>query len=444
VSESPANRVVRAFQEFVRLEAAGGVVLLGATILALAWANSPWAAAYDALWDTPVVIGVGGFGLAKPLVLWVNDGLMAVFFFVVGLEIKRELLVGELAAPRKAALPVVGALGGMLVPAAIYLGFNLDSPGGHGWGIPMATDIAFAVGVLALLGDRVPFGLKVFLTALAIVDDLGAVIVIALFYTAELNLPALAAGGGILLTMILLSAAGMHRVGVHGLLAAGLWFAFLESGVHPTIAGVLAAMTIPSTARINTGAFRTRSRAHLDRFELLDTDPGTHRISPEQQEVVYGLSGLVRQVETPLQRLEHALHPWVTFVIMPVFALANAGITLGAGTARAAVHPVTIGIVLGLVMGKLAGVVGFSWLATSVGLAELPTGASWRRMMGVGALAGIGFTMSLFIASLAFGDSPLLDNAKVGILGASLIAGILGSSILLSGGRAGEREGGRD
>jgi NhaA family Na+:H+ antiporter len=433
--ERSTVRVLRAFQEFTQLEAAGGIALLGATVAALAWANSPWAHLYESLWRTPVVVGIGAFGIAKPLVLWVNDGLMAVFFFVVGLEIKRELLVGELAAPRKAALPAIAALGGMLVPAAIYLAFNLDGPGGHGWGVPMATDIAFAVGVLALLGDRVPLGLKVFLTALAIVDDLGAVLVIALYYTAELNLVALATGGLILAGMVLLAVFGVRRIGLYGLLGVALWVAFLKSGVHATIAGVLAAMTIPSTARLNTGRFRAHSRELLDRFEVLDTDPGTHQVSSQQQEVVFGLAALVTAVETPLQRLEHALHPWVTFLIMPVFALANAGVALDARLAEAVVHPVTIGVVAGLVVGKVAGVVGFSWLATAVGMAELPAGARWPQVLGVGALAGIGFTMSLFIASLAFGESPLLDNAKVGILLASLIAGLLGSTILLTAAR---------
>ncbi|MDH4044420.1 MAG: Na+/H+ antiporter NhaA [Gemmatimonadota bacterium] len=428
--------LVRAFRDFVRLEAAGGIVLLVATALALAWANSPWAPWYAALWDTPVVVGVGAFGIAKPLLLWVNDGLMALFFFVVGLEIKREVLVGELASLRRATLPAAAAVGGMVVPAAIYLGLNLGGPGSHGWGIPMATDIAFALGVITLLGDRVPLGLKVFLAALAIVDDLGAVLVIAIFYTAELNLVALGVGLGIFAVMVVLSGAGVRRIGLYGLLGVVLWIAFLKSGIHATLAGVLAAVTIPASARIHTTTFRSRSRELLDAFEIRDVETGTHRLSAEQQEVVLGLAGVVREVESPLHRLEHALHPWVSFVIMPVFALANAGIVLGGGLVESATHPVTLGIVLGLVGGKLIGVVGFSWLVTTIGLAELPSGATWRQVTGVAALAGIGFTMSLFIASLAFGDSPLLDNAKVGILGASLLAGVLGVALLLTGPRA--------
>ena len=424
--------IPRAFREFTRLEAAGGIVLLVAAAGGLAWANSPWASVYTSLWSTPVVVGVGAFGIAKPLLLWVNDGLMAVFFFVVGLEIKREVLIGELAGRRRAALPAAAAVGGMVVPAAIYLGLNLGGAGSHGWGIPMATDIAFSLGVLALLGSRVPVSLKVFVTALAIVDDLGAVLVIAVVYTAELNLTALGTGIGIFVVMAALSLAGVRRVGLYGLLGVALWVAFLKSGIHATLAGVLAALTIPSTARINTGVFRARSRELLDDFELLDVEPGLHRLSSKEHEVVLGLAEVIARVEAPLQRLEHALHPWVAFVIMPVFALANAGVVLGGGLVESARHPVTLGILLGLVIGKPVGVVGFAWLASAAGIAELPVGARWRQIVGVGMVAGIGFTMSLFIASLAFGDSPLLDNAKVGVLVASIVSGVLGSVVLLT------------
>jgi NhaA family Na+:H+ antiporter len=436
IARAPARQLFRAFQEFTNLEAAGGILLLASTAVALVWANSPWAGSYTALWHTTVTVGAGGAVLAKPLELWVNDGLMAIFFFVVGLEIKREVLVGELSAPRQAALPAVAAIGGMVVPAAIYLVFNLGGTGGRGWGIPMATDIAFALGVLALLGDRVPLSLRVFLTALAIVDDLGAVLVIALFYTAKLSLTALAVAGAIFLAMILMNVLRVRHVGVYGILGVALWVAFLKSGVHATVAGVLAAMTIPSVARINTGEFRTRSRQLLDELESVDADPGTHATSGPQQEAIFGLSGLIEQVETPLQRLEHALLPWVTFLIMPVFALANAGVTLGAGIGKALVHPVTLGVMVGLVVGKLVGVTGFAWVAITTGLAERPSGVTWRQLTGVGALAGIGFTMSLFITSLAFGDAhQLQEHAKLGILAASLVAGGVGSWILMGANR---------
>ena len=427
-----AARAVRAFQDFFRLEAAGGVVLLVATAAALVWAKSPWAPSYGDLWHTTITLGAGPLLLAKSLEAWVNDGLMAVFFFVVGLEIKHELLVGELASPRRAALPAIAALGGMVAPAAVYLAFNLGGAGGHGWGIPMATDIAFAIGVLALLGDRVPFGLKVFLTALAIVDDLGAVLVIAVFYTSELSLQALGAAGGILAVMAVLNLTGVRRLAPYLLLGVLLWAALLTSGVHATVAGVLAALTIPAGARLNTGAFRARSRQLLDEFEAADADPGTHVLSGAQHETLYGLAGLVREIEPPLQRLEHALHPWVTFGIMPLFALANAGVVLDAGLADALLHPVTLGVIGALVLGKPIGIVGFAWLAVAMGVAERPQAATTRQMWGVGVLGGIGFTMSLFIGSLAFGESPLLDNAKVGILVASLVAGIGGAAILRS------------
>jgi NhaA family Na+:H+ antiporter len=415
-----AYGLVRAFQRFVRLEAAGGILLLACTGVALVWANSPLAALYNDLWHTPVTIGAGGFVLAKDLQHWVNDGLMAIFFFVIGLEIKRELLVGELASRRQAALPAAAALGGMVVPAGLYILINRSGPASAGWGVPMATDIAFALGVLALLGRRVPLGLKVFLTALAIVDDLGAVLVIAVFYTAALDW-----------TMVAVSVAHVRHPAVYGALGVLLWIAFLESGVHATVAGVLAALTIPSRARIDMRTFRERSRGVLDRLELSDPDPTPHMMSGEQQEAIYALNALVEGVETPLQRLEHALLPWVTFVIMPVFALANAGVALGGGLADAVRHPVTLGVAGGLVIGKLVGVTVFARLAIALGIAERPAGVTNRHILGASALAGIGFTMSLFIASLAFGESALLDLAKIGVLGASLLAGLLGTAILL-------------
>jgi NhaA family Na+:H+ antiporter len=427
------NRVVRVFQEFFRMEAAGGVLLLLAAAVALAWANSPWSESYHHLWTTTVTIGYGDAGISKPLETWVNDGLMAVFFFVVGLEIKRQVLVGELASPRRAALPVVAAIGGMLVPAAIYLAFNLGTPGGRGWAIPTATDIAFAIGVLALVGSRVPLSLKVFLTALAIADDLGAVLVIALFYTADISLHALGAAAAVYMLMIAANVLGVRRIGWYGVLGVGLWLAFLESGIHATVAGVLAAMAIPSTARIDKGQFRLRSRALLDEFEMLDGEGDRSRISGEQQERIYGLADVLMHVETPLQRLEHALLPWVTYGIMPVFALANAGLDLTGGVGDLLRQPVTLGIVVGLVIGKPVGILAFSWLAITVGVAERPAGATSRQLAGVGALAGIGFTMSLFSATLAFGE-PLLQYAKTGILAASLVAGVAGAILVRTAG----------
>jgi NhaA family Na+:H+ antiporter len=435
MSTSSPRRVVRAFQEFTRLEAAGGILLLLCAAAALIWANSPATDLYSRLWHTVITVGVGDFIIAKDLLHWVNDGLMAVFFFVVGLEIKREVLVGELASPKKAALPAVAAVGGMIVPAAIYLAFNLGGPAARGWGIPMATDIAFALGVLALLGDRVPLSLKVFLTALAIVDDLGAVTVIALFYTAELSWVALGVAGGAFLLMMVCNGARVRHPAVYGALGVVMWAAFLQSGVHATVAGVLGAMTIPVSAKINTGLFRSRSRELLDRFETLDVDPETHDMTGEQQEAIYALSSLVEHVETPLHRLEHALHPWVIFFIMPVFALANAGIVFAAGTEQALTHSITIGTVLGLVVGKFLGVTGFAWIAITAGIAERPRDMTWLHLAGAAVLAGIGFTMALFISALAFDDGMFLTYAKVGVLAASVVSGIAGSLVLLSAGR---------
>ncbi len=424
-------RVVRPFQDFFRLEAVGGMLLLFSAAVALAWANSPWADLYAQIWHTPVTFGFGDAVHARDIRHWVNDGLMAVFFFVVALEIKREMLVGELATPNRAALPAFAAIGGMIVPASIYLAFNLGTSTVDGWGIPMATDIAFALGILALLGDRVPLSLKVFLAALAIVDDLGAVVIIAIFYTSEIHTTLLLVAVTVFLAMVLMNAARVRSPTIYGALAFALWVALLDSGIHATIAGVLAALTIPSSARINAGVFRSRSRELLDRLEAADAEPNTHMLTGEQQESVYSLAALVEQLKTPLQRFEHRLHPWVALVIMPVFALANAGVELGDGLADALTRPTTIGVAAGLVIGKLAGVMGFAWVAVASGIAVLPRGVTWRQLAGASALAGVGFTMSLFIAGLAFGDTPALELAKIGVLLASVVAGVLGVVLLL-------------
>jgi NhaA family Na+:H+ antiporter len=419
---------VRSFQEFIRAEASSGVLLLLCTIVAMVWANSAWAETYNAFWQTKLTFAFGGFALSKPLLLWINDGLMAVFFFVVGLEIKRELLIGELASPKQAALPIAAALGGMIVPAIIYLAVNAGAAT-RGWGIPMATDIAFALGVMALLGRRVPVGLKVFLTALAIVDDIGAVLVIALFYTAEIYWPSLAIGGGFFLALGLANIFGVRRPLVYALLGIGLWVAFLKSGVHATVAGVLVAMTIPSRYRINTGEFVSEGRGLLDEIERVG-DATEGAVTDEEQTAVSALETACERVQTPLQRLEHEMHRWVTFGIMPLFALANAGVTLGSGFAASLADRISLGVIAGLVLGKQIGITGFAWLAVRAKLASLPSGASWRQIYGAGWLGGIGFTMSLFIASLPFGDSPQLNVAKIGILTASLVAGIAGWILL--------------
>jgi Na+:H+ antiporter, NhaA family len=420
------------FQRFAHTGASGGIVLLACTALALTWANSPWAESYFHLWEVPVAVGAPGFGLTESLHHWINDGLMAVFFFMVGLEIKREMLVGELASLRQAALPIAAAVGGMLVPAALYALLNTGGPGSAGWGIPMATDIAFALGVLALLGDRVPLALKVFLAALAIVDDIGAVLVIAVFYTAELSWAALAVAAVAVAALLTVNRAQVRHPAPYALLGVVLWVAFLKSGIHATIAGVVLAMTIPARTRIDQRDFANQVRGGLRAFERgcgLGTNVMTNST---QQEAIEQIEDACDGAQTPLMKLEHSLHGVVAFGIMPLFALANAGVRLGGDLAGSFGQPVTLGIVLGLVVGKPLGITLASWLAVRTGVAALPTGASWRLLHGVSWLGGIGFTMSLFIAGLAFPDARLLDASKLGILAASVAAGLIGWLLLRS------------
>ncbi|MBC8870106.1 MAG: Na+/H+ antiporter NhaA [Planctomycetes bacterium] len=428
--QEPIEKILVPFQKFLKAQATGGIILLVCTVVALVWANSPWGDSYTAVWQTKLTVGAGGFTLSKPLLIWINDALMAVFFFVVGLEIKREILVGELASRRQAALPIAAAVGGMVVPATIYAVLNFGSEGTRGWGVPMATDIAFSLGILTLLGSRVPVSAKVFLTALAIVDDIGAAVVIAVFYTDEISVLSLAIGAGFLVAMIVANRIGVRTSLVYAILGAGLWLAFLKSGVHPTIAGVLAAFTIPARVRINAAEFLDRSTAYLVGFRRAGASGQSVLTSKEQRGALEALETACTHAETPLQRLEHKLYPWVTFFIMPVFALANAGVTIDGGAAGSLTNAVAFGIIAGLVIGKQVGITLFSWLAVKAGFAELPSGLTWLHVYGIGWLGGIGFTMSLFVANLAFGDSALLSVAKVGILTASLIAGIGGWVVL--------------
>src|SRR5215218_5111296 len=404
------------FQDFANKQSSGGIVLIAATVVALAWANSPWGESYAALWHTKLTVGVGDFSITKDLTHWINDGLMAVFFLVVGLEIKREVLVGELSSARHAVLPVAAALGGALVPALIYFAINAGTAGSAGWGIPMATDIAFALGILALLGRRAPTTLKVFVTALAIVDDIVAVLVIALFYTSEISWGALGVGAVFLAALIVANLLGVGRTLVYAVLGVGLWLCFLLSGVHATIAGVLLALTIPATSFIDPGAFLERSRYVLDRFEQAGEKGENVLTNEERQAALHALNHAAYKLEPPLHELEHALHPWVVFAIIPVFALANAGVPLGGGLGEALTSPVSLGIVAGLVLGKQLGVTLFAWLTVKSGISELPRGIGWRHVYGAGWLAGIGFTMSLFISDLAFSDGSLVEIAKLGIL----------------------------
>ena len=363
---------------------------------------------------------------------------MALFFFVVGLEIKRELVAGELAEPRKAMLPIAGALGGMLVPAALYAWINAGGPGRAGWGIPMATDIAFAVAAVSVLGSRVPASLKVFLTALAIVDDLGAILVIAVFYAHGVAWTWLAAGAVGVAVCALLNAGRIRSPIPYALAGLGVWFAFLESGVHATIAGVLVAMTIPARRRIESHEFLERSAAILDDFEEASEFRSARLVSGSQQNALGALEEAVEHVQTPLQRLEDALHPWVVFGVLPAFALANAGVSIEGAPAEILSHPVALGVVIGLVVGKPLGITLFAWASTRFGLAALPADARWSQLHGVAWLAGIGFTMSLFIAGLAFGEGELLSVAKLAILIASVVACLGGTAILRLPGRGRE------
>lgn len=426
------GNVLLPFQEFFRQQASGGIVLMVCTVAALVWANSPWAGSYDALWHTKISAGLGEWTIAKPLRVWINDGLMAIFFFSVGLEIKREILVGELANMRKAMLPIAAAVGGMLVPAAFFLALNAGRPGANGWGIPMATDIAFALGVLAILGDRVCLSVKIFLTALAIADDIGAVLVIALFYTADLSYVALGVGAVFLAALIAANRTGVHNPLVYTFLGIGLWAAFLKSGVHPTVAGVLIAMTIPAHPRITDTEFLEKSQKIIDAFRNAAGKGARMLANEHQRRSAAALNRASQFVQTPLQRMEHELHPWVTFLIMPIFALANAGVNVGTGFTEALTDRVSLGIMAGLVVGKQAGITLFAWLAVKSRLAVLPADISWKDIYAAGWLGGIGFTMSLFIANLAFDESPLLYVSKIGILAASLVAGAVGWAIFKS------------
>jgi NhaA family Na+:H+ antiporter len=442
VEEPLVERLLAPFRAFARISAAGGLVLLAATGVALAWANSPWAASYHHLWETPVAIGVGGWAVRTTVHHLINDGLMAVFFFVVGLEIKREMVAGELKTLRSAALPMVAALGGMLVPAALYALVNTGGPGAGGWGVPMATDIAFALGVLALLGDRVPTGLKVFLAALAIVDDIGAVLVIALFYTGGVAWGPLLAAAVLLLLAAGMNAAGFRRPWAYGVVGLALWGTVLASGVHATVAGVLLAMTIPVRTRIAEQAFLARSRRVLEEFDaaavVTANDPEVTVLSnSEHHAAIEELETLCEQAQPPLIRLEHALHGIVAFGIMPLFALANAGVGLDGGAISSALSSrVTLGVVLGLVLGKPLGITAFSLLAVRAGVATLPAGVTRRMLVGAGVLGGIGFTMALFIAGLAFADAAMLDAAKMGVIAASTVTGVGGWLLLRTPGRA--------
>ncbi len=424
------SNILRPFEDFFKSQVAGGIVLLGATALALGLANSPLAPLYHSFWELELTIGFPGLGLTKSLHHWINDGLMAVFFFVVGLEIKREFLAGELASARQATLPIAAALGGMVIPALVFRLLVDDPAQTRGWGIPMATDIAFALGVIALLGDRIPRSLAILLTALAIVDDLGAVLVIAIFYTGELSWTALGIGLGSLLLLIAGNRLGLKTPNYFALVGLVLWVALLKSGVHASIAGVLIGATIPVRPRFPNDEFLRKVDILVERFRNQETIAGPFH-DESRIGTLFAIEHICHDAMSPLQRMEHEMHHWVIFGVMPIFALANAGISLSGSELQAALaQPVTWGVACGLLLGKPAGILLFSWLAVKAGWADLPPRAGWADILGIGILGGIGFTMSLFITNLAFHQPVLAEAAKVGIFSASLLAGAFGYLLL--------------
>ena len=434
--ENLFGHILSPFERFLQRTTSGGIILMGATVVALVLANSMWGDHVRHLWEQPLHIGIGAWQLKLSLHSWINEGLMTLFFLLVGLELKREILVGELASFRDALLPVVAAIGGMLIPALIYYGLNPDGPTVQGWGIPTATDIAFSVGILVLLAWRIPANLIIFLTALAIADDLGAVLIIAIFYTHDLNLLALGGTTGILFLLIVLNQGGIRHPLPYGLLGIVLWVTLLKSGIHATIAGVLLAFTIPARPAFTLRHFEQRliqlqSALHS---EVADPDACEQALGcPDMATIAENLETAARAVQSPQQHMEHALSPWVTFLVIPLFALSNAGIDFHAIELwQTLSHPVTMGVVLGLVLGKFIGISCFSWIAVRLRIARLPAGVGWWHLLGAAWLAGIGFTMSLFISQLAFKDPVLVEQAKVGILFASLVAAAIGFIWLLS------------
>lgn len=421
---------VRPVVRFGQIEASSGIVLLVAAITALIWANSAWGDTYFSILEEQLLIQLGGFHLEESVLGLINDGLMAIFFFVVGLEIKRELVLGDLRDPKAAALPIMAALGGMILPALIYVAFNAGAAGDavRGWGIPMATDIAFAVGVVALLGSRVPSGAKLFLLAVAIADDIGAIAVIALFYTEELNTGYLAAAiGGLAVGWI------AQRVNIRALwfyvpLALAVWYLTLESGVHATLAGVALGFLTPARPNYTPEEMDTLSRAILDQYPA---KVDSHRDQEHADHEALLLAEIVRESVSPLNRLEYYLVKWSSFLIVPLFALANAGIDFrGTSITTALTSTVALGVSFGLVFGKLIGISGFTVAAVRLGLGRLPPETNWRHVTGLAAVAGIGFTVSLFVTGLAFTDQAFSDFAKVGIFTGSLVAGVLGVTLL--------------
>jgi len=426
--EKSFDKILNPFEEFIHRQTTSGLLLMATAILALFLANGPFSEVYFHILHTPISVGVGSWQIEMSLHHWINDGLMALFFFVVGLELKREILVGELATIRNAMLPIAAAVGGMVVPALIYYIINPSGDAANGWGIPMATDIAFAIGALALLASRVPKALITFLVALAIVDDLGAVMVIALFYTETIVITPLFIAAGLFLILIAFNMSGIRKTLPYLLVAIALWYSLLLSGIHPTLAGILGAMSVPAMPKYDPERFSTHVKSLMSHFDSSHKPGKSIMTNDKLADVVHKLEYSVDSVGVPLQRLEHAWHMPVAYIIIPVFALANAGIPMSFGSLTETMsHPVMLGVSLGLILGKFIGITGISWLVLKLGIAELPKDTRFTQIAGVSLLAGIGFTMSIFVAQLGFSHSEdLLLMAKTGILAASLLAGIAG------------------
>ncbi len=428
----PIDKLTHPIQKFIQNEKAGGIVLGISVIIALILANSPLSEAYHHFFEHKFGFQFDGKSyLEYSIHHWINDGLMAIFFFVVGLELKREIVGGELSNPRNALLPIGAAIGGMLVPAVIYLVLNPSGETQNGWGIPMATDIAFALGVLYLLGKKIPISLKIFLTALAIIDDLGAVLVIAFFYTSEISGLSLLIGLGFVLIMYIGNKMGIRNILFYAIIGiVGVWTAFLLSGVHATIAAVLAAFTIPADMKIKENIYISKIQSYLNKFKSIDPNDKIPTLTNEQLHLLDEVKKDTNRIIPPLQRLEHVMHPLVTFLIIPIFALANAGVSVAVDLDQLFSTNIALGVALGLLIGKVVGIVFFTWILVKLKVAPFPKGMNIRNLFGLGLLASIGFTMSLFITSLAFTDQEHITQAKIGIFAASIIGGVLGYLVL--------------
>ena len=424
------ERIIKPFKVFLNTEQLSGIIIILCTVFALLLTNFLLFEDYNAFWNTKMTVKFGDIGLEKNISLWINDGLMAIFFFVIGLEIKREILTGELNSFRKASLPIAAALGGMFLPALIYIIFNLNSPDSFsGWGIPMATDIAFTLGILALLGKHAPFPLKVFITGVAIIDDIGAVLVIAIFYSSNINTNIILVVLGIFLLLILFNRLNFQNPSIYIIFGVALWFFTLQSGIHATIAGVLLAFTIPARNKVDADVFITDTTLLIEEFRTSGKCGSGVFLNQKQQSAIKALESACQNVEPPLQRYERILHYWTAFAIVPIFILANSGVLLG--EIPPTIHPIELGIFFGLVIGKPLGISLATWIAVKSGVTSIPSGLTWMHIVGVSFLAGIGFTMALFIGNLAIADPILLTMQKFTVLIASLTAAIIGVLILL-------------